>query len=334
MGKILSPEQLKKEIEKLKKKGKKIVFTNGCFDIIHVGHIRYLKEAKKLGNVLIVAINSDSSVRKIKPLRPINPENERAEVLSAMQFVDFVTLFNEDTPYELIKYLQPDVLVKGGDWKIQDIVGADLVKEAYSLPYVEGVSTTEIINKILNKYKNFNIQPSAETIEKAKKVKFLILDVDGVLTRGDIILDDENNEFKIFNVRDGHGLVMLHKAGIKIAVITGRHSKALQRRMKELGITEVHQGTREKLKIFYEIVKKFNLKKEEIAAMGDDIIDLSILSRAGLSFAPQDAHEEVKKNVDMVTQCKAGQGAVREICDIILKAKGLWDKFIDEYSNL
>ncbi|GAB5047119.1 D-glycero-beta-D-manno-heptose 1-phosphate adenylyltransferase [Thermodesulfovibrio sp. TK110] len=334
MGKILTPEKLKKEIEKLKKKGKKIVFTNGCFDIIHVGHVRYLKEAKKLGNVLIVAINSDSSVRKIKPLRPINVENERAEVLSAMQFVDFVTFFNEDTPYELIKYIQPDVLVKGGDWKIQDIVGADLVKEVYSLPYVEGVSTTEIINKILNKYKTSTIQPSDEIIEKAKKVRFLILDVDGVLTRGDIILDDENNEFKIFNVKDGHGLVMLHKAGINIAVITGRHSKALQRRMKELGITEVHQGTREKLKIFNEIVEKFDLKKDEIAAIGDDIIDLSILMRAGLSIAPQDAHEEVKKRVDMVTQCKAGQGAVREICDIILKAKGLWDKFIDEYSNL
>ncbi|MBC7190638.1 HAD-IIIA family hydrolase [Candidatus Aerophobetes bacterium] len=171
-------------------------------------------------------------------------------------------------------------------------------------------------------------------IKKAKNIKFLILDVDGVLTSGGIILDNENNELKIFNVRDGHGLVMLHKSGINLAVITGRHSKALERRMKELGIAEVYQGTREKLKIFNEIVEKYNLKKEEIAAMGDDIIDLSILDRVGLSVCPQDAHEEVKKRVNYVTEQKAGQGAVRELCDIILKAKGLWDKFVDEYKNL
>jgi len=332
MGKILSDRELKKEIEKLKNEGKKVVFTNGCFDILHVGHIRYLKEAKKLGDILIVAINSDSSVKRIKPLRPINPEQERAEVLSAVEVVDFVTFFNEDTPYNLIKYLQPDVLVKGGDWKIEQIVGADLVKEVYSLPYVEGVSTTAIINRILDKYKT----PSNlyQVIEKAKKIKFLILDVDGVLTSGGIILDNEDNELKIFNVRDGHGLVMLHKVGINLAVITGRYSKALQRRMKELGIAEVHQGTREKLKIFNEIIGKYSLKKEEIAAMGDDIIDLSILTRVGLSFAPEDAHEEVKRRVDYVTENKAGQGAVREICDIILKAKGVWDSFVDEYTNL
>ncbi|MGB9710410.1 MAG: D-glycero-beta-D-manno-heptose 1-phosphate adenylyltransferase [Thermodesulfovibrio sp.] len=333
MSKILNPEKLKKEIDKLKKEGKKIVFTNGCFDIIHVGHIRYLKEAKKMGDILIIALNTDKSVGRIKPSRPINPENERAEVIASLQMVDFVTFFDEDTPYNLIKYLQPDVIVKGGDWKVEHIVGADIVKEVYSLPYFEGVSTTEIINRILNKYKTQQSQPPAEIIEKAKKLKFLILDVDGVLTRGDIILDEENNEFKIFNVRDGHGLVMLHKAGVNIAVITGRHSKALQRRMKELGITEIYQGTREKLKIFNEIVKTYELKKEEIAAMGDDIIDLSMLTRAGLSFAPEDAHEEVKKRVDYITLNKAGKGAVREICDIILKAKGLWDKFIDEYSN-
>ncbi|MGB9822665.1 D-glycero-beta-D-manno-heptose 1-phosphate adenylyltransferase [Thermodesulfovibrio sp.] len=333
MSKILNPEKLKKEIDKLKKEGKKIVFTNGCFDIIHVGHIRYLKKAKKMGDILIIALNTDKSVGRIKPSRPINPENERAEVIASLQMVDFVTFFDEDTPYNLIKYLQPDVIVKGGDWKVEHIVGADIVKEVYSLPYFEGVSTTEIINRILNKYKTQQSQPPAEIIEKAKKLKFLILDVDGVLTRGDIILDEENNEFKIFNVRDGHGLVMLHKAGVNIAVITGRHSKALQRRMKELGITEIYQGTREKLKIFNEIVKTYELKKEEIAAMGDDIIDLSMLTRAGLSFAPEDAHEEVKKRVDYITLNKAGKGAVREICDIILKAKGLWDKFIDEYSN-
>lgn len=332
MGRVTKADELKNEIDNLKKQGKKVVFTNGCFDILHIGHVRYLKEAKKLGDILVVAINSDKSVRKIKPLRPINPENERAEVLSSLEMVDFVTFFDEETPYNLIKLLKPDVLVKGGDWKVENIVGADLVREVYSLPYVEGVSTTGIIERVLTKYSNPNL--NEEIFERARNIKFLILDVDGVLTSGGIILDNENNEFKIFNVRDGHGLVMLHSVGINIAVITGRHSKALERRMKELGINEVYQGAREKLKIFNQIVEKHSLKEKEISAMGDDIIDLSILSRVGLSVCPQDAHEEVKKRVHYITQKKAGQGAVRELCDIILKAKGVFDKFIDEYKNL
>lgn len=332
MDKVLNRKELKEHLKKLKKDGKKIVFTNGCFDIIHAGHVKYLREAKSLGDILVVGLNSDSSVKKLKPQRPINSEKERAEVLASLEMVDFVTLFKEETPYSLIKLLKPDVLVKGGDWKVEDIVGADIVKEVYSLPYVEGFSTTGIIEKILEKYsvKKSNI----EVIDKAKKIKFLILDVDGVLTSGGIILDNESNELKIFDVRDGHGLVMLHKSGINIAVITGRHSKALERRMKELGIAEVHQGTREKLKIFNQIVQKYGLKKEEICAMGDDIIDLSILSRAGLSASPRDAHEEVKSRVDYVTEKKAGEGAVRELSDLILKSKGLLDKFINEYKNL
>lgn len=334
MGKLLSKEELKKQIDRLKKEGKKIIFTNGCFDILHVGHIRYLREAKKLGDVLVVGLNSDVSVGKIKPMRPINPQNERAEVLSSLEMVDFLVFFDEETPYDLIKYIQPHVLVKGGDWSTEEIVGAELVKEVYSLPYVEGISTTGIIKRVLDKYKDLPLTLTEKIQEKAKKIKFLILDVDGVLTSGGIILDSENNELKIFNVRDGHGLVMLHKSGIGIAVITGRHSKAVERRMRELGITEVYQGAREKLKIFNEIIEKYGLKKEEIAVMGDDIIDLSILSRAGFSAAPQDAHEEVKKAVDYVTEGKAGKGAVRELCDIILKAKGFWDNFINEYTNL
>lgn len=336
MGIILNKEELKRQIDKLKKEGKKIIFTNGCFDILHIGHVRYLRKAKELGDVLVVGINSDISVRKIKPMRPVNPQNERAEVVSSLEMVDFVVFFDDDTPYELIKYIQPDVLVKGGDWSTDKIVGTDLVEEVYSLQYVEGVSTTEIINRILNKYKNLpsTFRLPEKVYEKARKIKFLILDVDGVLTSGGIILDNENNELKIFNVRDGHGLVMLHKSGIDIAVITGRQSRAVERRMNELGITEVYQGTREKLKIFNEIIEKHRLKKEEIAVMGDDIIDLSILRRAGLSVAPRDAHEEVKRAVDYVTKNKAGRGAVRELCDIILKAKGSWNNFIDEYTNI
>ncbi len=140
---------LKEKVEALKRDGKRIVFTNGCFDIIHMGHVRYLKEARSLGDVLIVGINSDDSVRRLKPLRPINNETERAEVLHSLKPVDHVVIFDEDTPYELIKFLEPDILVKGGDWKIEDIVGRDLVKETRIIPYVEGISTTEIINRIL-----------------------------------------------------------------------------------------------------------------------------------------------------------------------------------------
>jgi rfaE bifunctional protein nucleotidyltransferase chain/domain len=148
MGKILDWTELKKALEADKTKGKKIVFTNGCFDIIHIGHIRYLKEAKKNGDILIVGLNSDKSVNKIKPGRPVNPENQRAEVLSALEMVDYVTLFKEDTPYELIKFIKPDILVKGGDWKKEDIIGSDIARETYSLPYIDGASTTSLIEKI------------------------------------------------------------------------------------------------------------------------------------------------------------------------------------------
>lgn len=148
MGKILGWNELRVEIEKLKAGGKKIVFTNGCFDIIHVGHIRYLREAKGLGDILVVALNTDRSVSEIKPRRPINPEAQRTEVVAHLDMVDYVTLFDEDTPYDLIKFLRPHVLVKGGDWKKEEIVGFDIVPETYSLPYIKGVSTTEIIEKI------------------------------------------------------------------------------------------------------------------------------------------------------------------------------------------
>jgi len=143
-------EELKAIIDKAKESNKRIVFTNGCFDIIHKGHVRYLRQAKALGDVLIVGLNSDSSVRRIKPGRPINPEDDRAEVLSSLEMVDYVVIFDEDTPYELIRFLRPHILVKGGDWKVEDIIGSDLVEKTVSLPYVEGVSTTEIIKKIKN----------------------------------------------------------------------------------------------------------------------------------------------------------------------------------------
>jgi len=148
VGTTVNWHELKQHVETLKTEGKKLVFTNGCFDIVHAGHIRYLKEAKALGDVLIVGLNSDTSVSAIKPGRPVNPQDQRAEVLSSLEMVDYVTLFDEETPYELIKLLHPDILVKGGDWKKEDIVGSDIAKETYSLPYIQGISTTEIIERI------------------------------------------------------------------------------------------------------------------------------------------------------------------------------------------
>ena len=148
MGKTVSWDALQKIVASAQSSGKKIVFTNGCFDLIHIGHIKYLSHAKTLGDILIIGLNSDTSVSSIKPKRPINNQVHRAEVLSTLEMVDYITLFDEDTPYELIKLLKPDILVKGGDWKKEDIVGSDIAKETHSLPYIEGVSTSEIIEKI------------------------------------------------------------------------------------------------------------------------------------------------------------------------------------------
>jgi rfaE bifunctional protein nucleotidyltransferase chain/domain len=127
-GKVLTREKLREEVDRLKAMGKKIVFTNGCFDILHVGHTRYLGEARKLGDVLVLALNSDSSVKTIKgEKRPLVPEAERAEVLASLRSVDYVTLFDEETPLRLIEFLRPDIIVKGGDWDEKNVVGRDSV---------------------------------------------------------------------------------------------------------------------------------------------------------------------------------------------------------------
>jgi len=148
MGRVLGRDALRDVVDRHKGEGEKIVFTNGCFDIIHIGHVRYLREAKGLGDVLIVGINTDRSVALLKKNRPVTPDSERSEVVASLEMVDYVTLFDEETPYELIRFLKPDLLVKGGDWKREDIVGSDIVAETCSLPYVQGISTTAIIEKI------------------------------------------------------------------------------------------------------------------------------------------------------------------------------------------
>jgi D-glycero-beta-D-manno-heptose 1-phosphate adenylyltransferase len=157
MTKILSLDQLRTERERLRRLGGRVVFTNGCFDLIHPGHIRYLQEARRLGDALIVALNSDRSVRELKgEKRPILNQNERAEVMAALNCVDYVTIFDWPTPREIIAALLPDVLVKGGDWDLDRIVGRDEVEaaggEVLSLPFIEGCSTTELIERILGRY--------------------------------------------------------------------------------------------------------------------------------------------------------------------------------------
>jgi rfaE bifunctional protein nucleotidyltransferase chain/domain len=157
MNKIVLREKLKELLNGLRQTGKTIVFTNGCFDILHVGHVRYLREAKKLGDILVLALNSDASVRVIKgEKRPLVPEDERADIMAALESTDYVILFDDATPQQLIEYLQPDILVKGGDWAETAIAGADFVRASggrvITIPLTEGRSTTNIVEKIRQVY--------------------------------------------------------------------------------------------------------------------------------------------------------------------------------------
>ncbi len=155
--KIKRREDLQRIVEDLKTNGKRIVFTNGCFDLLHIGHIRYLEESKSFGDILVVGLNGDRSVRNLKgPHRPILPEEERAEILSSLECVNYVTIFDEPTPMELISFLQPHVLVKGGDWTKETTVGREVVErsggEVVILPFVDGSSTSSLIETILKRY--------------------------------------------------------------------------------------------------------------------------------------------------------------------------------------
>ena len=157
MTKLLTLDQLLIVRRQAKEAGKRVVFTNGCFDLIHAGHITYLRQARSLGDLLVIGINSDASVQRLKgPERPIMSELERAGVLDGLEMVDYITIFNEETPHSLISALSPDVLVKGGDWELDQIVGRKEVEagggSVHSLPYLQGASTTDIISRILSRY--------------------------------------------------------------------------------------------------------------------------------------------------------------------------------------
>lgn len=154
-SKIQTPEQISETLSAWRAKGEKIVFTNGCFDLLHYGHLHYLAQARDLGDRLVIGLNSAGSVRRLKgPKRPINDELTRTHMLAALAVVDAVVVFEEDTPINLIRQVLPDILVKGGDWKPEQIVGSDVVLaqggQVFSLPYIDGYSTTNIEQKIRN----------------------------------------------------------------------------------------------------------------------------------------------------------------------------------------
>lgn len=167
-----------------------------------------------------------------------------------------------------------------------------------------------------------------------KNIKLLLLDVDGIMTDGRITYSSDGTETKSFDVKDGHGLKMLQRAGIEVGIITGRESVVVERRAKELGINILYQAAKDKLIPFREILETRSITEDEIAYVGDDIVDLPILLRVGFSATVSDALPEVLSRVDYVTERAGGRGAVREICDLLLKEIGLWDRETAKYFQL
>lgn len=167
--------------------------------------------------------------------------------------------------------------------------------------------------------------------DKLKKIRLLLLDVDGVLTDGKIIYTDRGEEIKCFDVRDGHGLKLLMQAGIEVALVTGRESKVVEHRAHDLGITSVYQKVWDKGEILHLILQEKGLSEDAIAFVGDDLIDLPLLERVGFSATVADGVDEVKQRVDYISPHRGGERAVREICELILKAQGKWDEITKRY---
>ncbi len=167
--------------------------------------------------------------------------------------------------------------------------------------------------------------------ERALKVKLFLLDVDGVLTDGRLYYTQEGEEIKVFNVKDGFGIKLAQKAGIEIGIISGRSSNALHKRLKDLGIEEIFTGKKDKLSALENIVKRKNIKTEEIAYMGDDLVDIPVMKRVGFPIAVRDAEDIVKEYAVYVTEREGGKGAVREAIETILKLKGVFDDILQDY---
>jgi 3-deoxy-D-manno-octulosonate 8-phosphate phosphatase (KDO 8-P phosphatase) len=168
-------------------------------------------------------------------------------------------------------------------------------------------------------------------LERARKIRLLIMDVDGVLTDGRIIQDSHGHELKVFDVKDGHGIVLAHRAKLKTALISGRESETITRRAQELGIEIVFQKIWNKLEVYEQILAETRFTHEEVAYIGDDLIDIPLLRRVGLAVAVADAVDEVKANVHLITQRAGGQGAVREVIELILRSQGVWDTLLERY---
>ena len=172
---------------------------------------------------------------------------------------------------------------------------------------------------------------SSRSPEKAKNVRLLILDVDGVLTDGRIVIDDRGVETKCFDVRDGHGIKLLKRANIEVVIITGRQSQVVSHRAKELGIDSVYQNIHDKLEVYQAILEEKGLEDGEVGFVGDDLVDLPLLKRVGFSAVVADGMEELKPYADYVSRNKGGRGAVREISELILKAQGKWSELMERY---
>lgn len=167
--------------------------------------------------------------------------------------------------------------------------------------------------------------------ERCQAIRLLLLDVDGVLSDGRIVYDDHGVETKAFDVKDGHGLKLLQRAGIRIGIITGRQSRLVEVRAAELGIDILHQGIKDKLEPYRMILAEYGLRDEEVAYVGDDVVDLPILRRAGFAAAVADAVEDIKPYVHYVCKRPGGRGAVREVCDLLLKESGAWERVTARY---
>ncbi len=170
-----------------------------------------------------------------------------------------------------------------------------------------------------------------DILHKAAEVRLVIFDVDGVLTDGSLFLGDDGQEYKAFNSRDGHGMKMLQASGVDIAIITGRTSRVVKIRMDSLGIRHVYQGQLEKLPAYEELLAKLNLLPEQVAYVGDDVVDLPIMVRVGLPIAVQDAHLLVKQHAQWITPSAGGRGAARDVCEFIMQARGTLDRLLSGY---
>ena len=170
-------------------------------------------------------------------------------------------------------------------------------------------------------------------LERARKARLLMMDVDGVLTDGRLIQDGHGRELKVFDVKDGHGIVMAHRAKLRTALISGRESETITRRAEELGIELVFQKIWNKLEVYEKILVDTELTHDEVAYIGDDLIDIPLLRRVGLAVAVADAVDEVKAAAHLITQRPGGQGAVREVIELILRAQGQWDSLIERYTK-